>query len=110
RGWRCTPIARSGPALIAGLFQLWSGLRRRSMTIHRWTGRLYVVSVSIGGVAAFYLASHAGQGPAFGISLGALGVAWWTTTGMAYVAIRLGHHRPHKERVIRRYGVTLTVL
>src|SRR4030095_6913770 len=110
RGWRCTPIARSGPALIAGLFQLWSGLRRRSMTIHRWTGRLYVVAVLIGGVAAFYLASHAGQGAAFAISLGALGVAWWTTTGMAYVAIRLGHIGQHKEGGIRSFGVAFTVV
>jgi len=108
RAWLLTHIAGSGLALIAGLFQLWSGLRRRSMTIHRWTGRLYVVAVFIGGVAAFYLASHAGQGPAFGISLSALGVAWWTTTGMAYVAIRLGHIGQHKEWVIRSYVVTFT--
>ena len=108
RAWLLTHIAGSGLALIAGLFQLWSGLRRRSMIVHRWTGRLYVVAVLVGGVAAFYLASHAGQGPAFGISLSALGVAWWTTTGMAYVTIRLGHIGQHQEWVIRSYVVTFT--
>ena len=108
RAWLLTHIAGSGLALIAGLFQLWSGLRRRSMIIHRWTGRLYVVAVLVGGVAAFYLASHAGQGPAFAISLSALGVAWWTTTAMAYVAIRLGHIDQHQEWVIRSYVVTFT--
>ena len=108
RAWLLTHIAGSGLALIAGLFQLWSGLRRRSMTVHRWTGRVYVVAVLIGGVAAFYLASHAGQGPAFAISLSALGVAWWTTTGMAYIAIRRGHIGQHKEWVIRSYVVTFT--
>ena len=108
RVWLLTHIAGSGLALIVGPLQFWSGLRRRSMLVHRWSGRLYVVGVIIGGAAAFYLASHAGQGATFGISLGALGVAWWTTTGMAYVAIRLGHVTQHKDWVLRSYVVTFT--
>jgi hypothetical protein len=108
RDWLLTHIAGSGLALLIGPFQFWSGLRRHSVLVHRWTGRLYVVGVLIGGSAAFYLASHAGQGATFGISLGALGVAWWTTTGMAYFAIRRGHVSQHKEWVIRSYVVTFT--
>jgi len=108
RVWLLTHIAGSGLALLVGPFQFWSGLRRRSMRAHRWSGRLYVVGVLIGGSAAFYLASHAGQGAMFGISLGALGVAWWTTTAMAYVAIRRGHVRQHKDWVLRSYVVTFT--
>ena len=108
RAWLLTHIAGSGLALLVGPFQFWSGLRRRSMRVHRWTGRLYVVGVLIGGSAAFYRASHAGQGPIFGISLGTLGVAWWTTTGMAYLAIRLRHVSQHKEWVLRSYVVTFT--
>lgn len=108
RAWLLTHIAGSGLALLVGPFQFWSGLRRRSMLIHRWAGRLYVVGVLIGGSAAFYLASHAGQGAIFGISLGTLGVAWWTTTGMAYVAIRFGDVSQHKEWVLRSYVVTFT--
>jgi hypothetical protein len=71
-------------------------------------GRLYIVGVLIGGSAAFYLASHAGQGATFAISLGTLGVVWWSTTGMAYVAIRLGHVSQHKEWVFRSYVATFT--
>jgi hypothetical protein len=82
RAWLLTHIAGGSLALLVGPLQFWSGLRRRSMRIHRWTGRLYVVGVLIGGSAAFYLASQAEQGATFGVSLGALGVAWWTTTGM----------------------------
>jgi len=108
RAWLLTHIVGSGLALFVGPFQFWSGLRRRSMPVHRWTGRLYVVGVVIGGSAAFYLASHAGQGPIFSISLGTLGIAWWTTTGMALVAIRLGQVSQHKEWVVRSYVVTFT--
>ena len=77
RVWLLTHIAASGVALLVGPFQFWSGLRRRSMLVHRWSGRFYVVAVLIGGSAAFYLASHAGQGAPFAISLGTLGVVWW---------------------------------
>ena len=108
RAWLLTHIAGSGLALIVGPFQFWSGLRRRSMRVHRWIGRLYVLAVLVGGSAAFYLAWHTGQGATFGISLGALGIAWWTTTGMAYLAIRSGHVSQHKEWVVRSYIVTFT--
>ena len=108
RDWLLTHIAGSGLALLIGPFQFWSGLRRHSVLVHRWTGRLYVVGVLIGGSAAFYLASHARQGATFGISLSALGVAWWTTTGMAYFAVWRGHISQHKEWVIRSYVVTFT--
>jgi hypothetical protein len=108
RAWLLPHVAGGGLALIVGPFQFWSGLRRRSMGIHRWTGRLYVVGVLIGGCAAFYLASQAAAGAAFGISLGALGAAWWTTTGMAYLAIRRRQVSQHKEWMIRSYVVTFT--
>lgn len=108
RAWLVTHIVGSGLALAAGPFQLWSGLRRRSALAHRCIGRLYMIGVLIGGCAAFYLASHAGQGPVFAISLGSLGVAWWVTTGMAYAAIRFGHVSQHKEWVLRSYVVTFT--
>ena len=108
RVWLLTHIAGSALALLVGPFQLWSGLRQHSMLVHRWSGRLYVVGVLIRGSAAFYLALHEGQGAAFSISLGALGVAWWTTTGLAYFAIRQGHVSQHKEWVIRSYVVTFT--
>jgi hypothetical protein len=108
RAWLVVHIAGSGLALITGPFQLWSGLCRRAMFAHRWTGRLYVAGVLLGGSSAFYLASHAGQGPMFAISLSSLGIAWWTTTAMAYVAIRLGYVGQHKEWVVRSYVVTFT--
>jgi len=37
RRWLATHIAGGSLALLAGPFQFWSGLRRRSMLIHRWT-------------------------------------------------------------------------
>jgi len=107
RRWLVGHIVCGGLALLVGPFQFWSGLRRRFMLIHRWTGRLYLVGVLAGGSAAFYLVSQTERGALFGLSLGAQGVAWWVTSGLAYLAIQRGDVRRHKEWVVRSYIVTL---
>jgi hypothetical protein len=92
-------------ALLVGPWQLWSGLGSFRMHQHRWTGRVYVLAVLVGGSAAFYLSAHT-EGLAKAMSLQALGVAWWTTTWMAYRAIRAGRELQHKKWAARSYAVT----
>jgi hypothetical protein len=92
-------------ALLAGPWQLWSGLTSFRMPQHRWTGRVYVLAVLVGGSAAFYLSAYT-EGLAKAMSLQALGVAWWTTTWMAYRAIRAGREVQHKKWAARSYAVT----
>src|SRR6059036_2385587 len=46
-------LAGAGIALAIGPFQLNTRLRNRFLQVHRWMGRTYVVSVLLGGVAAF---------------------------------------------------------
>lgn len=98
-------IAGGTLALFAGPFQLWSGLRRRHLAVHRWTGRLYITGVLLGGVASFYLALHTVPRD-FGVALFVLATAWWTTVGMAIVAIKRRQIEAHKEWMIRSYVVT----
>jgi len=106
RRWLVAHITGGSLALLIGPFQFWSGLRRRSMLIHRWTGRLYLIGVLAGGSAAFYLVSQTERGALFSFSLGAQGVAWWVATGLAYVAIQHRQVQQHKEWVVRSYIVT----
>src|SRR5688572_8040784 len=42
-------------ALLAGVWQVWTGLNAQSMNVHPWTGRLYVVGVLLGSSGAFVL-------------------------------------------------------
>jgi hypothetical protein len=42
------------------------------------------------------------------LSLQALGVAWWTTTWMAYRAIRTGREIQHRQWAARSYAVTFS--
>jgi hypothetical protein len=104
-GWLMMHIAGGSLALLLGPLQLWSGLRRRYMTLHRWTGRLYLAGVAIGATGATYM-GFVTKYQAFGISLVAMAFAWASASAMAYVAIRKRQVAAHKEWVIRSYVVT----
>ncbi|GAC1630496.1 MAG: DUF2306 domain-containing protein [Candidatus Acidiferrum sp.] len=91
-------------ALICGTLQLWTGLRQRAMTFHRWTGRVYLAAAAVGIVGAFLMAVFT-QPRSFGISLMGLAMAWIVTTGIAWAAIVRGRVEMHKEWMIRSYLV-----
>jgi uncharacterized membrane protein len=94
-------------ALVTGPFQLWTGLRRRSLHLHRLTGYAYIFGVALAGAAAFALARFA-EPRDFGIALAALAAAWWTCIGMAFVAIRRHRIDQHRQWMIRGYVVTFS--
>jgi hypothetical protein len=87
RFWLMLHVAGATLALFTGPFQLWTGLHRRHRTIHRWTGRLYVGGVFVGGATAFYLSAFV-EPRGFGVALFSLGPAWLFTVGMAFRAIK----------------------
>jgi uncharacterized membrane protein len=105
RFWLLLHVAGATAALFVGPFQLWSGLRRRHPSVHRWTGRLYLSCVVAGGAPAFYLSLFV-KPRNFGIALFGLGAAWWLTVGMAFLAIKRHRIEAHKEWMIRGYVVT----
>jgi uncharacterized membrane protein YozB (DUF420 family) len=107
RFWLLLHIAGGTAALFAGPFQLWSGLRNRHRLIHRWTGRVYVAGVFLGGGAAFYL-SFFSQPRSFGVALFALGLAWWVFVGTAVLAIKQHRIEVHRAWMIRGYVVTFS--
>ena len=97
-------IAGGTLALFAGPFQLWTGLGRRYLHLHRWTGRVYLAGTLVGGAAAFYLAFSSPLRD-FGIALFMMALAWWTTVAMATLAILRQQVAAHKEWMIRGYVV-----
>jgi uncharacterized membrane protein len=106
RGWLLVHIAGGIVALLTGPVQLWLGLADRGMTWHRRMGVAYMTAVGVSSIAAFYLAARTDFGLGFGAGLAGLAVAWVTTTGMAYLAIRRSLIDQHKEWMIRSYVVT----
>ena len=93
-------------ALLTAPWQFWSGYRRMPMAVHRWTGRIFVATVAVGSVSAFYLSLTTTFGWAFGLGTISLNLAWIATTAMAYYAIRQRQIELHKQWMIRAYVVT----
>jgi hypothetical protein len=93
-------------AVLTGPWQFSSRLRRRYLTLHRLTGRVYLLAVAGGSLAAFRLAFTSTDGWAWGFGVAMLGVAWITTSGMAYYAILCRQIPIHKEWMVRSYIVT----
>jgi uncharacterized membrane protein len=106
RVWLLAHIAAGAVALLTGPVQLWFGVSRRAMAVHRRLGLAYVASVGVGAVAAFYLAAHTNLGWGFGAGITGLGIAWVVTTTLAIVAIRRGLVEQHQEWMTRSYVVT----
>lgn len=92
-------------ALTCGPFQFWSGLRRRAMNFHIWTGRLYLAGVAIGATGAFLMGVFTSP-KSFGIALICMASVWILTSGIALAAILRGLVNLHKEWMVRSYLVT----
>ena len=94
-------------AALAGVWQIWTGLNKRSMKVHPWTGRVYATGVLLGALGAFVLAwTSALYGFMWSVSLTCLAIAWLTTTGMALYGIRKRNVLLHKQWMVRSYIVT----
>lgn len=93
-------------ALLAGPWQFSTRLRRNSLQFHRVLGRVYLISVALGSVAAFVLATTIRDRWAWAFGLAMLGVAWLATSSVAYYAIRHRQIELHKEWMVRSYVVT----
>ncbi|MDB5425176.1 MAG: hypothetical protein JWQ29_2592 [Phenylobacterium sp.] len=93
-------------AILLGPFQLWSGFRARFPVAHRWTGRAYLATVTIGCAASFYLAFTTTLGWAFGWGIAGLAIAWAGTSLVGYYAILQRNVALHRRWMIRAYVVT----
>jgi uncharacterized membrane protein len=93
-------------ALFSGPVQLWLGVTDRLPGFHRRLGIVYLTSIAVSSVAAYYLAITTDAGFGFGAGLAGLATAWVITSGLAYLAIRRHLYQQHKEWMIRSYVVT----
>ena len=106
RGWLFLHINGGALALLSGPLQFWTGLRRKNMTVHRWTGRLFLLGVAMGVTGSIGLIATTTFGWAFSTGIAGLASAWLVTTSMAYYSIRKGLVALHREWMIRSYVVT----
>ena len=95
-----------GIALLLGPFQFLDGFRKRRPVIHRWMGRIYLVSILIGGLSAFIIAPGMISGLVGEVGLMSLAVLWLWAGWNAYSSIRKGDVKSHREWMIRSFALT----
>jgi len=106
--WLYAHVLAGALALLLGPGQFWLGLNRRTSTVHRTMGVMYVLSVGVGGAAAFYLAAHNDFSWVFGLGLASMSTVWIVSTALATIAICLRQVDQHREWMIRSYTVTFS--
>jgi uncharacterized membrane protein len=106
RGWLLLHITCGMTAALIGPFQFSQRLRKRYLQVHRISGRVYVIVVMCGCVGAVGLAMGTTFGKAWGFGVSMLAFAWFTTTLMAYYAVRQRQIQVHREWMVRSYVVT----
>jgi uncharacterized membrane protein len=99
-----------GLALALGAFQLNAALRGRRIQLHRLLGRVYVVSVLVGGVSGLRLAIASQGGMIAHAGFGLLACAWLLTTTLGFLRIRAGDDVDHRAWMIRSYSLTFAAV
>jgi uncharacterized membrane protein len=106
RGWLLAHISAGMVALLIGPFQFSRWLRQRYLRVHRVMGKVYLIAVLCGAIAALGLSITTPDGRPWSVGLQGLILAWVTTSGMAYYAIRQRQIQVHQEWMVRSYVVT----
>lgn len=99
-------ITFGGIALLIGWVQFIEKFRIKYMNIHRWIGKIYILSILISGIPGFYIAFHASAGlsPKLGFGLGA--ILWVTLAILGYTSIRKGNVTLHRKYMMYNYAGT----
>lgn len=96
-----------GPlALILGLVNLLPAMRQRTRwPVHRWLGRVYVISTLALGGAGLSLSFHAAAGTGVRVGFAMLAVCTLATAVQAWRHIRSRNVRRHREWMLRSYAL-----
>ncbi len=91
--------------LLSGWSQFSKKLRSKRIKLHRFLGKIYVLSVLTSGSAALYLAVNASEGLFAQTGFFLMDLTWLTCTMVAYMAIRNRKFDDHENWMIRSFAV-----
>jgi hypothetical protein len=102
-----THIAGSMLATIIGPFQFLRKIRTgRFLKIHRWLGRVYLLSVLFGGLGGAYMGTIAYGSPIARLGLMTIAALWLASGFMAYTTIRNKKIEQHRQWMVINYAIT----
>ncbi|HXJ89360.1 MAG TPA: DUF2306 domain-containing protein [Candidatus Binatia bacterium] len=97
-------------ALVVGPWQFSQRLRARAPNVHRWLGRFYLLSVALGSLAGFAMATVSEEGPATHFGFAMLAALWFFTGLQAYRRIRQGDIDAHRRWMTRNFALSLAAV
>lgn len=103
-------ITAGGLALLTGWTQFSNRLRSRYLNVHRFVGKVYVLSVLLSSCAGLYIAFFASGGIVCVFGFGSLALLWLFTDIKAYTSIRKLQVDEHERWMIRNYALTFAAV
>ncbi len=98
-------------ALALGPVQFSARVRQNYASLHRWSGRAYLlIGVLVGGSAGLYMAQFAFGGLAARAGFTLLALSWLVSGGMAYAAIRRRDIRGHRRWMMRNFSLAFAAV
>lgn len=104
--WLLLHVTGAVAALLLGPFQFNARLRNRRPSVHRATGRLYLVAVLAGGTGGLALSTVAYGGFSTSAGFALLASSWLACGLIAYRRIRAGDVARHREWMVRCMALT----
>ena len=103
-------ITAGGLAMLTGWSQFSNRLRGRYLNMHRFVGKVYVLSVLLSSCAGLYIAFFASGGIISVVGFGSLALLWLFTDIKAYTSIRKLQIDEHERWMIRNYALTFAAV
>ncbi|MCZ4279478.1 DUF2306 domain-containing protein [Kiloniella laminariae] len=97
-------------ALLIGPWQFVGSLRNRWPGLHRWSGRIYMMAVLLGGVGGFIVAWTTLAGPVAVAGFATLALIWLYVTGKGYQTVWAGRYAEHRRWMIRSFALTAAAI
>ncbi|WP_085907709.1 DUF2306 domain-containing protein [Kiloniella majae] len=99
-------VTGSLTALLIGPWQFVTSLRNKFSKLHRWSGRVYMIAVLIGGIGGFFIAWSSEYGPIAIAGFALLSVVWLFITGKGYICARNRQFKAHSRWMLRSFALT----
>jgi uncharacterized membrane protein len=100
-------ISTSLLTLLSGLTQFSRTIYLKYPRIHRFVGKIYVITLLfVSAPSGLLMAFYANGGLKTQVAFSLLSVLWWLFTFIAYRKIKTGHTRSHAAFMMRSYALT----
>jgi uncharacterized membrane protein len=105
-----THIFTGSVMLAAAVLQLWPWLRAHHPRVHRWSGRVYVATALVTGVAALVVAQFPSAGLGQQLANTLLGVLFLVCTLLGFRAVRQRRFGDHREWMVRSTALAFSIV